>query len=91
MNVNQKGRIYNPEDLNWNELSVIGIDREEMETTGILEELLQGKQAGPVHLHLMLYGIFVEMDATLRILEVDGKPIVDIIGLKADDSLEEYE
>jgi hypothetical protein len=81
---NKQGHMYKEEDINWNELSAINIYKDELEKSGNLDKLLKGEKTDVISLHLMLLGVDVDLDATLRIVRQDETPIVEIVGISAD-------
>jgi len=72
---------FNEKDIKWDELSAIGILREELESSGELNTLLNGEKTGIISLQLMLLGVDVEMDATLQLVNKGEEPILEIIGI----------
>ena len=69
------------EDVNWDELSGIGILKDELEQAGELETLLRGEKTGVVSLSLVLLGVDVVMDATLQLVRKNDSPLLEIIGI----------
>ena len=69
------------EDVNWDELSGIGILKDELEQAGELETLLRGEKTGVVSLSLVLLGVDVVMDATLQLVRKSDSPLLEIIGI----------
>lgn len=82
MNDNNKAP-FKVEDINWEELSGIGILKDELEEAGELETLLRGEKTGIVSLSLVLLGVDVVMDATLQLVRKDDSPLLEIIGIKS--------
>lgn len=82
MNDNNKAP-FKVEDVNWEELSGIGILKDELEEAGELETLLRGEKTGVVSLSLVLLGVDVVMDATLKLVRKDDSPLLEIIGIKS--------
>lgn len=82
MNDNNKAP-FKVEDVNWEELSGIGILKDELEEAGELETLLRGEKTGVVSLSLVLLGVDVVMDATLQLVRKDDSPLLEIIGIKS--------
>ena len=80
MNDNNKAP-FKVEDVNWDELSGIGILKDELEQAGELETLLRGEKTGVVSLSLVLLGVDVVMDATLQLVRKDNSPLLEIIGI----------
>ena len=68
-------------DVNWDELSGIGILKDELEQAGELETLLRGEKTGVVSLSLVLLGVDVVMDATLQLVRKNDSPLLEIIGI----------
>ena len=66
---------FKVEDVNWDELSGIGILKDELET------LLRGEKTGVVSLSLVLLGVDVVMDATLQLVRKNDSPLLEIIGI----------
>lgn len=75
---------FRDEEINWDELSGIGILRDELEESGELETLLRGEKTGVVTLSLVLLGVDVVLDATLRLICRHGEPLLEIEGVKPD-------
>ena len=63
------------DDINWEELSGIGILKDELEAAGELEK------TGVVSLSLVLLGVDVVMDATLQLVRKNNSPLLEIIGI----------
>lgn len=82
MNDNNKAP-FKVEDVNWEELSGIGILKDELEEAGELETLLRGEKTSIVSLSLVLLGVDVVMDATLQLVRKDDSPLLEIIGIKS--------
>ncbi len=72
---------FKVEDVNWDELSGIGILKDELEQAGELETLLRGEKTGVVSLNLVLLGVDVVMDATLQLVRKNDAPLLEIIGI----------
>ena len=80
--MNDKNKTpFKVEDVNWDELSGIGILKDELEQAGELETLLRGKKTGVVSLSLVLLGVDVVMDATLQLVRKNDSPLLEIIGI----------
>ena len=78
-NTNQ---VFKAEDLDWNGLAAVGINREQLEESGNMELLLQGEATEVIPLKLRTPVLYLTMDATLKIVEgTDGKPVVEINGI----------
>ena len=73
--------LFKVEDVNWDELSGIGILKDELEQAGELETLLRGEKTGVVSLSLVLLGVDVVMDATLQLVRKNDSPLLEIIGI----------
>ena len=80
--MNDKNKApFKVEDVNWDELSGIGILKDELEQAGELETLLRGEKTGVVSLSLVLLGVDVVMDATLQLVRKNDSPLFEIIGI----------
>lgn len=80
--MNDKNNMpFKVEDVNWDELSGIGILKDELEEAGELETLLRGEKTGVVSLSLVLLGVDVVMDATLQLVRKNDSPLLEIIGI----------
>ena len=80
--MNDKNKApFKVEDVNWVELSGIGILKDELEQAGELETLLRGEKTGVVSLSLVLLGVDVVMDATLQLVRKNDSPLLEIIGI----------
>ena len=80
--MNDKNKApFTVEDVNWDELSEIGIMKDELEQAGELETLLRGEKTGIVSLNLVLLGVDVVMDATLQLVRKNDSPLLEIIGI----------
>lgn len=80
--MNDKNKTpFKVEDVNWDELSGIGILKDELEQAGELETLLRGDKTGVVSLSLVLLGVDVVMDATLQLVRKNDSPLLEIIGI----------
>lgn len=80
--MNDKNKTpFKVEDVNWDELSGIGIFKDELEQAGELETLLRGEKTGVVSLSLVLLGVDVLMDATLQLVRKNDSPLLEIIGI----------
>lgn len=80
--MNDKNKApFTVEDVNWDELSGIGILKDELEQAGELETLLRGEKTGVVSLSLVLLGVDVVMDATLQLVRKNDSPLLEIIGI----------
>lgn len=73
---------FKAEDVNWDELTAIGILKDELEMAGELDTLLSGEKTNVVSLSLVLLGVDVVMDATLQLVHKDGEPLLEILGIK---------
>ena len=80
--MNDKNKTpFKVEDVNWDELSGIGILKDELEQAGELETLIRGEKTGVVSLSLVLLGVDVVMDATLQLVRRNDSPLLEIIGI----------
>ena len=80
--MNDKNKTpFKVEDVNWDELSGIGILKDELEQAGELETLIRGEKTGVVSLSLVLLGVDVVMDATLQLVHKNDSPLLEIIGI----------
>ena len=80
--MNDKNKTpFKVENVNWDELSGIGILKDELEQAGELETLLRGEKTGVVSLSLVLLGVDVVMDATLQLVRKNDSPLLEIIGI----------
>ena len=84
MNTNQNARhIYKAEDIDWNGLEAAGISKKQLETSGDMELLLQGKETEIVPLKLRTPVISLTMDATLKLVpDGNGRPVMEINSLR---------
>ncbi len=81
MTNNNKTLPFREEDIEWKELAGIGIMRDELEMAGELDALLRGEKTGILSLALVLLGVDITMDATLRLVDSKGSPILEIVGV----------
>ena len=65
---------FREEEIDWEELSGIGILRDELEAAGELDTLLRGEKTGVLSLNLVLLGADVVMDATLQLVRQGAEP-----------------
>lgn len=72
---------FRDEEIDWEELSGIGILRDELETAGELDTLLRGEKTGVLPLSLILMGVDVRMDGTLQLIRQSGEPLIEIVGV----------
>lgn len=79
---NNKATSFKAEEVNWNELSEIGILKDELEAEGHLDTLLKGEKTGVISLSLVLLGVDVVMDATLQLIRQNDSPLLEIVGIK---------
>ena len=80
--MNDKNKTpFKVEDVNWDELSGIGILKDELEQAGELETLIRGEKTGVVSLSLVLLGVDVVLDATLQLVRKNDSPLLEIIGI----------
>jgi len=73
---------FKVEEIDWRELAVMGVRKEEIKKQGELDTLLSGEKTGVVTLSLVLLGVDVVMDATLQMIRKDGVPLLEINGVK---------
>ena len=73
--------LFSEKDVNWDELAAIGILRDELAASGDLDTLLKGEKTDTLSLQLILLGVDVEMDATLRLVGSGESPILEITGI----------
>jgi hypothetical protein len=81
MKTDHKETLFTEKDVNWDELSAVGILRDELELSGELEPLLRGEKTGVISMQLILLGVDVVMDATLQLVRKGKDPILEIIGI----------
>lgn len=80
--MNDRNIPFKTEDVNWEELSGIGILRDELELSGELDTLLRGEKTSVLPLGLVLLGVDVVMDATLQLVRKGEAPLLEIIGVQ---------
>ena len=68
MNKEDNNMPFKAEDVDWDELAAIGILKDELEMAGELDTLLRGERTKVIPLSLVLLGVDVVMDATLRLV-----------------------
>ncbi|EOA56123.1 hypothetical protein HMPREF1214_03351 [Bacteroides sp. HPS0048] len=73
---------FKVEDVNWDELSAIGILKDELEMQGELDTLLSGEKTNVIPLSLVLLGVDVLMDATLQLVNKGNSPLLEIVGIQ---------
>jgi len=73
---------FRAEDVNWEELSGIGILKDELELSGELDTLLRGEKTNVLPLSLVLLGVDVVMDATLQLVRKGDSPLLEIVGIQ---------
>lgn len=73
---------FKVEDVNWDELSGIGILKDELELSGELDTLLKGEKTNVIPLSLVLLGVDVIMDATLQLVRKGDSPLLEIVGIE---------
>ena len=81
MNKENNNTSFKAEDVDWNELAAIGILKDELEMAGELDTLLKGEKTGVIPLSLVLLGVDVVMDATLRLVRKGEAPLLEIQGV----------
>jgi hypothetical protein len=79
---NNNNTSFRVEDVDWDELSGIGILKDELELTGELETLLSGEKTRVIPLSLVLLGVDVVMDATLQLVRSGDSPLLEITGVR---------
>jgi hypothetical protein len=79
---NDNNAPFKTEDVNWDELSGIGILKDELELSGELDTLLSGKKTNVISLSLVLLGVDVVMDATLQLVRKGDSPLLEITGIQ---------
>jgi hypothetical protein len=82
MDTKNNNMPFKAEDVNWEELSGIGILKDELELQGELDTLLSGKKTNVIPLSLVLLGVDVVMDATLQLVREGDSPILEITGIR---------
>jgi hypothetical protein len=82
MNNSNNNTPFSVEDVNWEELSAIGILKDELELAGELDSLLEGEKTNVIPLSLVLLGVDVVMDATLQLVRKGDSPLLEIIGIQ---------
>ena len=82
MNNSNNNTPFEVEDVNWDELSAIGILKDELELAGELDALLEGKKTNVLPLSLVLLGVDVVMDATLQLIRKGNDPLLEIVGIQ---------
>ena len=75
MNNSNNNTPFSVEDVNWEELSAIGILKDELELAGELDTLLEGEKTNVIPLSLVLLGVDVVMDATLQLVRKGDSPL----------------
>lgn len=81
-NSNHNAMPFPAETINWEELAGIGIRKDELEESGELEVLLQGEKTEVLSLNLILFGIEINMDATLQLIPGADCPQLEILGIE---------
>lgn len=79
---NNNSTPFKVEDVNWDELSAIGILKDELEMQGELDTLLSGEKTNVIPLSLVLLGVDVLMDATLQLVDKGDSPLLEIVGIQ---------
>lgn len=78
--------LFKVEQIDWNTLAKVGIDREQLAKDGNLGLLLQGRKTGILPVRLKTPVIDLATDATLRIVETpEGVPAVEINGIRREE------
>lgn len=73
---------FKAEDVNWEELSGIGISKDDLELSGEIGALLSGEKTNVIPLSLILLGVDVIMDATLQLVRKGDSPLLEITGIQ---------
>lgn len=73
---------FKAEDVNWDELSGIGIRKDDLELSGEIDALLSGEKTNVIPLSLILLGVDVIMDATLQLVRKGDSPLLEITGIQ---------
>ncbi len=81
MNKEDNNMPFKAEDVDWDELAAIGILKDELEMAGELDTLLRGERTKVIPLSLVLLGVDVVMDATLRLVRKGEAPLLEIQGV----------
>ena len=81
MNKEDNNMPFKAEDVDWEELAAIGILKDELEMAGELDTLLRGERTKVIPLSLVLLGVDVVMDATLRLVRKGEAPLLEIQGV----------
>ena len=68
---------FKADEVNWDELSGIGI----MKLSGEMDTLLRGEKTKVMSLSLVLLGVDVVMDATLQLVRKGEAPLLEIQGV----------
>ncbi len=79
---NSNNTPFKVEDVDWDELSAIGILKDELELSGELDTLLSGDKTNVIPLSLVLLGVDVIMDATLQLVRKGDSPLLEITGIQ---------
>lgn len=80
--------VFKVEDLDWEQLENIGINRKKLEKDGNLDLLLQGEETNTVPLKINNHVLSLTMDATLKLTKgANGKPVVEINGLQTENKV----
>jgi hypothetical protein len=72
---------FKADEVNWDELSGIGIMKDELELSGEMDTLLRGEKTKVMSLSLVLLGVDVVMDATLQLVRKGESPLLEIQGV----------
>lgn len=78
---NNQATSFKAEEVNWDELSEIGILKDELEVDGHIDTLLKGEKTDVISLNLVLLGVDVVMDATLQLIRQNNSPVLEIVGI----------
>lgn len=79
---NSKPLSFRDDEIDWEEMSGIGILRDEIEAAGELDTLMSGGRTKVLHLRLVLMGVDVVMDATLQLIRKNDDVLIEIVGVE---------
>ncbi|MCD7909541.1 MAG: DUF4099 domain-containing protein [Clostridium sp.] len=83
--------MYRIEDICWQDLESVNVHKEDLIREGQMDTLLQGGKTDAIHLEIMFQGVAMELDATLQIIEQDGKPIIEIVGITPPEPMADFD
>ena len=72
---------FKADEVNWDELSGIGIMKDELELSGEMDTLLRGEKTNVMSLRLELPGVYVGWDASLQRVRKGEAPLLEIQGV----------